>query len=81
MSEIKSGYSYFVHHVPTNEDWYLLGIDVKSNRVCAAGWPQTIGALSDCINLEVNEPLTEKEGAICNVEPKGFERYNFKTNA
>lgn len=61
QQDYKSGYSYFAHHVPTGEDWYILGIDVEGNRVCAAGWPATIGKLSDCVNLKVNEPLTPEE--------------------
>lgn len=55
------GHSYFAKHLPTGEDWYILGIDEKGDRVCVAGWPATIGKLSDCENLEVNKPLTEEE--------------------
>lgn len=60
---IIGGHSYYAKHIPTGEDWYILGIDVKGNNVCVAGWPPTIGRLSDCENLEVNKPLTEDE--IC----------------
>jgi hypothetical protein len=57
----EEGFSYFAHHKPTGEDWYLLGIDVKNNKVCVAGWPATIGNLSDCEDLKKNEKLTEEE--------------------
>lgn len=60
-SNFVSGYSYFAKHVPTGEDWYILGIDEEFDRVCAAGYPPTIGKLSDCKELEKNEPLTESE--------------------
>ncbi len=59
--EFKSGYSYYVDHIPSGESWQVLGIDIKGDRVCAAGWPPTIGKLSDCTNIEVMEPLTEEE--------------------
>lgn len=57
----QSGYSYFAHHKPSGEDWFILGIDAAGNRVCAAGWPPSIGKLSDCSNLKKNKPLTEEE--------------------
>lgn len=56
-----TGYSYFAKHLPSGEDWYILGIDINGNQVCVAGWPASIGKLSDCENIEVNKPLTEKE--------------------
>ncbi len=57
----KPNHSYFAHHNPTGEDWYILGIDTDGDRVCAAGWPHTIAKLSDCSAFEVNKPLTEEE--------------------
>lgn len=59
--EFKSGFSYACHHIPSNENWYILGIDVKGNRVCAAGWPPSIGNLSDCTDFEELKPLIPKE--------------------
>ena len=56
-----SGHSYFAKHLPTGEDWYILGIDEKGVWVCVAGWPATIGKLSDCEKLEVNKPLIDEE--------------------
>lgn len=57
----ESGYSYFAKHKPSGEDWYLIGIDPDGDRVCAAGWPPTIGKLSDCDEIKKNEPLTPHE--------------------
>ncbi len=57
----ESGFSYFAHHKPSGEDWYILGIDVKGDRVCTAGYPPTIAKLSDCEDVEKNEPLTAEE--------------------
>lgn len=59
--KFKSMYSHTCKHIPTGEEWYLLGIDVKGNRVCAAGYPPTIGELSDCVDIEEAHPLTEEE--------------------
>lgn len=61
IANFLSGHSYFAKHLPTGEDWYILGIDVKGDRVCVAGWPATIGKLSDCENFELNKPLTDEE--------------------
>ena len=61
VSEYKSNNSYFCHHIPTSEDWYVLGIDVVGDRVCVSGWPATIGKLSDCRDFELNKPLTPEE--------------------
>lgn len=58
---IKPGTIYTCHHKPSGEDWYLLGIDKKGNRVCAAGWPPTIRKLSDCENLEMKGGISEEE--------------------
>ena len=61
IASFSSGYSYFAQHIPTGENWYIVGIDVKGNRVCAGGWPPSIGKLSDCKNFEKNLPLDESE--------------------
>ncbi len=55
------GYSYYGHHVPTGEDWHLIGLDPAGNRVCAAGRPPTIGKLSDMTELEAIRPLRGDE--------------------
>lgn len=49
--------SYTARHIPSAEDWLLLGIDTKGDRVCAAGWPPTIGKLSDCVDVKVNSQM------------------------
>ena len=61
QEEIKSGYSYHAQHKPSGEDWHIIGINVKGNQVCAAGYPPSIGKLSDCEKLEMFKPLTEQE--------------------
>ncbi len=61
ISSLLSGYSYTAKHLPTGEHWYILGIDVQGDRVCAGGWPPTIGKLSHCVDFEANKPLTESE--------------------
>lgn len=59
--DFMSGHSYFAIHIPTGEDWYILGIDEKCDRVCVAGYPATIGKLSDCKEFEKNKPLELSE--------------------
>ncbi len=59
--EYKSGTAYSAHHKPTGEHWLLLGINPKTDRVCAAGWPPSIASLSHCINIEELRPLTAEE--------------------
>lgn len=59
--KFKPAYSYTAHHVPTGEDWYLIGIDTERNRACAAGWPPSIGKLTDFVNFAENKPLTPDE--------------------
>lgn len=54
-------FSYTTHHIPTGEDWFIIGIDVKGNRVCAAGFPPSIGKLRDCVSITPFRPLTEEE--------------------
>lgn len=61
MENFVSNHSYFAKHLPTGEDWYILGVNQKRDEVCAAGWPATIGKLSDCESFEVNKPLTPEE--------------------
>ena len=55
--------TYTGHHIPTGEEWLILGIDYKSRRVCAAGWPPSIANLSDMDNMKVRGPRTEEETA------------------
>jgi hypothetical protein len=57
--EIKKGFSYIATHIPSGESWFVLGIDVKGDRVCAAGWPPSTGKLSDCKDIEVNTPMNK----------------------
>lgn len=61
IASFESGYSYFAKHIPSGEEWFILGIDVKGNRVCAAGYPASIGKLSDCKEFEKNKPLELSE--------------------
>jgi hypothetical protein len=57
----KPNTAYYAKHKPSGEQWYLLGIDPKGDRVCVAGYPPTIGKLSDCENLEERTVLTDIE--------------------
>jgi hypothetical protein len=59
--KFKPDHSWFAKHIPSGEDWYIIGIDFKSGEVCAAGWPPSIGKLSDCKDFEINLPLDESE--------------------
>ena len=59
--KFKGNKSYHAHHVPSGEEWHIIGISPWTNRVCAAGWPPTVGRLSDLKNIEEYEDLTEEE--------------------
>ncbi len=59
--EIKKGFKYTAHHVPSGEDWVLLGLSNERNLVCVAGWPPTEAKLSDCQNFEQVEELHDHE--------------------
>lgn len=61
IKDLNPNYSHFCHHVPTGEDWYIIGIDKENERVCAGGWPASISKAVHCINFEENKPLTEEE--------------------
>jgi hypothetical protein len=61
IASFVSGYSYYAYHKPTEEEWLILGIDVKGDRVCAAGYPASIAKLSDCENFEINKPLEQSQ--------------------
>lgn len=52
---------FYAFHVPSCEDWVLLGINRGEDKVCAAGWPPTMAKLSDCANLEDAGELTDAE--------------------
>lgn len=53
--------TYYGRHVPSGEDWVILGVDVNRAEVCVAGWPATIGKFSDIINLYPRHPRTLEE--------------------
>lgn len=61
QAPLEGGYSYSALHRPTGECWRILGIDLTGGRVCAAGWPPSIGKLSDCRDFRRKEKLTDKE--------------------
>lgn len=52
---------YSAKHIPSGEEWLLLGIDSQHDHVCAAGWPPTIGKLSDCTDIKELRPMTVEE--------------------
>lgn len=56
-----SGYAYSAYHKPTDETWYIIGINERRGRACAAGYPPSIGDLSDFENFERLDPLTAEE--------------------
>lgn len=64
--KIKANTTYYAKHTPSGEEWLLLGINQERNKVCVAGWPPTIAALSDCTDLEEASELTEKDLAYRN---------------
>lgn len=58
---IESGCTYTAKHIPSGEEWVLIGIDLEGDRVCYAGHPPGIAKLSDCKDLELRGPITDEE--------------------
>lgn len=50
-----------VLHKPTQEEWYILGVNQAQNKVCVAGWPPTIAELNDCEWIKSTGNLTDNE--------------------
>ena len=59
--KIKTNTKYHAHHVPSGEDWVILGVKKDKSMVAAAGWPPSLGKFSDCINFEEAGELTHEE--------------------
>lgn len=58
---IQKDWTYYGHHVPSNEDWVILGIDQLRGKVCAAGWPASIAELKDIVDLQPRSKRTLQE--------------------
>jgi len=61
IKDLKAGFSYSCDHFPTNQTWHIIGINLITKKVCAAGFPPTIANLEDCFNFKNETLLTEKE--------------------
>jgi hypothetical protein len=46
-----------VLHKPTQEEWFVLGVNYETGKLCVGGWPPTIANIDDCELL--NEPSRE----------------------
>lgn len=57
----RSDMTYYAHHKPSGENWLILGVNPKTDKVCAAGWPPSIGKLSDCENFEERHLIDDHE--------------------
>ncbi len=56
-----AGRKYYCKHELSGEQWVVIGISYDYKEVCAAGWPPSIGELSDCSNWEMAGLLSEEE--------------------
>lgn len=60
MDTIQAGDT--VKHRPTDEVWYVLGVNARKGTLCVAGWLATIGELRDCeLVKKADRPLTDDE--------------------
>ncbi len=50
-----------VHHKPTGERWYVLGVNHKTGKLCVGGWPYTVANISDCSLEEHRNGITDLE--------------------
>lgn len=58
---IKAGDAVF--HRPSEEQWYVLGVNYERGELCVAGWPPTIGKIDDCEISESGNGITDEERA------------------
>lgn len=59
--EFKSNTTDFAKHIPTGEEWYIIGISKDMKRCCVAGWPPSTANLSDCTDFEeVGQPSDDE---------------------
>ena len=56
-----SNFAYSCKHKPTNEDWWIIAINLEQGLVYPAGWPPSSGKLSDCTNWKKERELNEEE--------------------
>lgn len=56
---IKAGST--VTHIPTGENWFLLGVNKEKDKVCVAGYPPTIANLSDCVEAVEGNGINKDE--------------------
>ncbi len=61
MMEFEGGFIYTCLHIPTNENWYVLGVDPSRDRLCVAGYPATMAKISDCTNFVKLKEITDEE--------------------
>lgn len=57
-----------VIHKPTQERWFVLGVNKENNRVCIAGYPPTQAYLSDCELLHSGSGINQHEREYRNKE-------------
>lgn len=68
VKEFKPLMTYYCHHVPSGENWIVLGVNEKKNLVIPAGWPPSRAKLSDCIGFEERGVITQEEINYLNKE-------------
>lgn len=59
MSIIEAGDT--VKHVPSGEQWFVLGVHKWWKELCVAGYPPTVAKVSDCVLVKKGNGITEKE--------------------
>jgi hypothetical protein len=50
-----------VHHKPSDEVWFVLGVNYATGKLCVAGWPPTVADIADCEYRGTRRPLREDE--------------------
>jgi len=56
---IKAGST--VYHTPSNEEWFVLGVNQNIGRICVAGSEPTVLEIADCTLVEAGRGLTAWE--------------------
>lgn len=60
-SVFEHGHAFAAFHNPSRENWYILGVNRSTGKACAAGYPPSIGNLSDFSNWTRRGALTPDE--------------------
>lgn len=57
----KPEHTYYCHHIPSGEDWVVIGVNMTRGKCMPGGWPNTIADIQDCTNWVLRGPIDDNE--------------------